>query len=222
MTETTAPQMSDDAGQVDYAAASRAALVEALVAAGPGAPTLCEGWQTEHLAAHIVLRERSPLAAGLLLPPAADALERKTLELGNAHATEASYARLVEQVEQGPLGDAPARRGLRSRVRAAAARLRRTAPATTVAAHIQLLEFFVHTEDVRRAQETWAPRILTDDYADTLFTHLKSRARLLYHGEDTGVRLERRARGGSVTDNTVVTVKKPGKDERVLSVAGPA
>ena len=35
------------------AAASRAALVEALIAAGPGMPTLCEGWRTEHLAAHV-------------------------------------------------------------------------------------------------------------------------------------------------------------------------
>ncbi|MEP7763171.1 TIGR03085 family metal-binding protein [Sanguibacter sp. 25GB23B1] len=40
----------------------RAHLAQALATAGPGAPTLCEGWSTEHLAAHVVLRERKPWA----------------------------------------------------------------------------------------------------------------------------------------------------------------
>ena len=46
----------------------RTDLVAALREAGPGAATLCEGWSTEHLAAHVVLRESSPLTgAGLVL-----------------------------------------------------------------------------------------------------------------------------------------------------------
>jgi D-arabinose 1-dehydrogenase-like Zn-dependent alcohol dehydrogenase len=39
---------------------------------GPDAPTLCEGWTTYDLAAHLVLREGSPLAvAGIAFPPTA-------------------------------------------------------------------------------------------------------------------------------------------------------
>lgn len=237
--------------ETDYAAASRAALVDALTHAGPGQPTLCEGWRTEHLAAHIVLRETSPLAVGLLLPPAAKRLEEKTIALGDAHADEEGYARLLERVASGPLDGslggqghddgsvapgtpgtssaaspregAPRRRGrVAGLVQRAAARLRRTSVGSTVADEVQLLEFFVHTEDVRRAQDRWAPRILADDYADTLYTHLKRRAKLLYRSEETGVELERRARPASRVDNSPVMVKAPGDDGRSLHVAGPA
>src|ERR1700751_191885 len=38
----------------------RAALVEILRAVGPDAPTLCEGWTTRDLVAHLVVRERRP------------------------------------------------------------------------------------------------------------------------------------------------------------------
>jgi uncharacterized protein (TIGR03083 family) len=220
----------------DYAAASRAALVEALTHAGPGRPTLCEGWNTEHLAAHIVLRETSPLAVGLLLRPAAKRLEAETIALGDAHADEDSYARLLERVAAGPLGgralpDAGPRASGASRtvargrlggaVRSVAARLRGTSAGHAMADQVQLLEFFVHTEDVRRAQDRWAPRILADDYADTLYRHLKGRVKLLYREEPTGVELERRARPASRTDNSPVMAKAPGDDGRTVHVTGP-
>lgn len=219
--------LGDAATETDYAAASRAALVEALTAAGPGRPTLCEGWRTEHLAAHVVLRETSPLAVGLLVPPAAQRLEEKTIALGDAHADEEGYARLLARVAAGPLEGSlesePRRRGrLAGLVRSAAARLRRTGVGSTVADQVQLLEFFVHTEDVRRAQDRWAPRILANDYADTLYRHLKGRAKLLYRSEPTGVELERRARPASRVDNSPVLVKAPGDDGRTLHVTGPA
>lgn len=278
MTASDRPRQGPGAAatETDYAAASRAALVEALAHAGPGQPTLCEGWRTEHLAAHIVLRETSPLAVGLILPPTAKWLEEKTIALGDAHADEAGYARLLERVAAGPLDGAlagqrhddgpgtsdsdrtsdstgasdspgasdsrgaatsggtgapgaPARsRGRRARgrvaglVQRAAARLRGTSVGSSMADAVQLLEFYVHTEDVRRAQDRWAPRILADDYADTLYTHLKRRAKLLYRSEETGVELERRARPASQVDNSPVMVKAPGDDGRSLHIAGPA
>jgi len=40
----------------------RAALCDTLERLGPDAPTLCEGWTTADLAAHLVVRERNPLA----------------------------------------------------------------------------------------------------------------------------------------------------------------
>jgi uncharacterized protein (TIGR03085 family) len=46
----------------------RAALCDTLERLGPGAPTLCEGWTTADLAAHLVVRERNPLTApGIVL-----------------------------------------------------------------------------------------------------------------------------------------------------------
>src|SRR3954452_12509995 len=38
----------------------RRELADLLDRLGPGAPTLCEGWDTAHLAAHLVVRERRP------------------------------------------------------------------------------------------------------------------------------------------------------------------
>ena len=46
----------------------RAALCDTLERLGPDAPTLCEGWMTADLAAHLVVRERNPLAGpGIVL-----------------------------------------------------------------------------------------------------------------------------------------------------------
>ena len=47
----------------------RAALVETMRSVGPEAPTLCEGWNTRDLAAHLVIREyRLDAAPGILIP----------------------------------------------------------------------------------------------------------------------------------------------------------
>src|SRR5690606_34414603 len=91
----------------DFTAASRDALVEALLAAGPGQPTLCAGWNTEHLAAHIVLRENSPLVVGLLLPPLARSLERKTRALGDSASAPQGYQQLMDRVAAGPRPPGP-------------------------------------------------------------------------------------------------------------------
>ncbi|MFE3703838.1 maleylpyruvate isomerase family mycothiol-dependent enzyme, partial [Nocardia tengchongensis] len=45
----------------------RQALVEAMAAAGPDAPTLCGEWTARDLAAHLVVRERRPDAAPRIL-----------------------------------------------------------------------------------------------------------------------------------------------------------
>src|SRR5205814_6879226 len=57
---------------VSYASDERSALCALLDQTGPDAPTLCEGWRTRDLAAHLVLRERRPdAAAGLMGGPLA-------------------------------------------------------------------------------------------------------------------------------------------------------
>jgi uncharacterized protein (TIGR03085 family) len=50
----------------------RQTLCELLVELGPDAPTLCAGWVTADLAAHLVVRERRPDSGpGLVWPPLA-------------------------------------------------------------------------------------------------------------------------------------------------------
>ena len=192
----------------DVTTASREALAEALLAAGPRHRTLCEGWQTEHLAAHIHLRETSPLAAGLAIRPLTSLLERRTLDLGDASRGDAAYQELVQKVARGPGGaDRVVTRG------------RAAGPVRRLAQTANPLEFFVHTEDVRRAQDRWAPRRLADEYADVLWEELCRRVRLLYRSEDTGVRLVRTPRAGRSMDEPATVVARPGTPE--VTVTGP-
>jgi uncharacterized protein (TIGR03085 family) len=177
--------------------------VEALLSAGPGRPTLCEGWQTQHLAAHVVLREGSALVAGLVVKPLQSRLERRTRELGDSAAAPAAYQELVARIAAGPSAGRLAERW-------------RHLPAVRRAAQAaNLLEFYVHTEDVRRAQHRWAPRRLADGYAEALFTELARTARLRYRSEDTGIVLAR-------SNGQRVVARKPGPDGSSRTVSGPA
>src|SRR4051794_23761461 len=109
-----------------WAAHERAALVDALADVGPDAPTLCEGWTAYHLAAHIYVRERRPDAALGVLP------------LGPLSAyTE----RVMASVMRAPPYDE-----LLTRLRSVPPLLR----ALHIDELINTVEFFVHTEDVRR------------------------------------------------------------------------
>src|SRR6478736_2568304 len=56
-------------GAMSVAQRERAALVETLRSVGPDAPTLCGGWTTRDLTAHLVLREyRLDAAPGITVP----------------------------------------------------------------------------------------------------------------------------------------------------------
>jgi uncharacterized protein (TIGR03085 family) len=153
---------------VSYARDERTALCALLDQAGPEAPTLCEGWRTRHLAAHLVLREHRPdAAAGILGGP----LSGHTRRVTEALATGTSYPRLVERIRGGPPALSPFRlRGMDERV--------------------NLLEFFVHHEDVRRAAQDWEPRDMTGGLADALWQRLRL-GRLLFRKAPVGVELVR-------------------------------
>lgn len=108
----------------------RAALVDALITAGPDGPTLCEGWRSRHLAAHVVLRESTVLAAaGIAVPPLAGRTEQLTRSLGDRARTPDGYAALVERIRTGPP---------------------RWHPTGWAGDASQLVELFIHAEDVRR------------------------------------------------------------------------
>ena len=138
------------------AARERRALVDALTSAGPDAPTLCSGWQTRHLAAHLVIRERRPDTVPGLLSPRLSAWTERVLH----RQSERPYAELVREIEVGPPWFSPF-----------------ALPGVDAAAN--LAEHFVHTEDVLRAQPGWAPRTLGTDDQGQLWATLVKRARLL-------------------------------------------
>ena len=77
----------------------RAALVEILRAVGPDAPTLCEGWTTRDLVAHLVVRERRPDALpGLVFGP----LASYTARVQNRLAASTKWEDLIELFASGP------------------------------------------------------------------------------------------------------------------------
>ena len=54
---------------VDVLLKERGALCDTIAETGPDAPTLCVGWLTADLAAHLMARENRPdAAAGIILP----------------------------------------------------------------------------------------------------------------------------------------------------------
>jgi uncharacterized protein (TIGR03085 family) len=113
---------------VCFDAVERAQLSDLFDELGPDAPTLLEPWTTRDLAAHLVLRERDPLAGpGLVLPgPWSRFAERRRRALALR-----DYAGLIETIRSGP-PPGLFRVGWVRRVP-------------------NLNEFFVHHEDVRRA-----------------------------------------------------------------------
>jgi uncharacterized protein (TIGR03085 family) len=77
----------------------RSALVATLRKVGPQAPTLCEGWNTTDLAAHLVVRERRLDATlGIAVPFLAD----YTAKVQDKIARSTSWEALIDLVASGP------------------------------------------------------------------------------------------------------------------------
>lgn len=154
---------------MDFVQLSREALAETLLAAGPGRDTLCAGWRTQELAAHLYLREHRPgVAAGIVVPPLAERTERRTRELAATAATGTGFTALVDRFRRGRSPISPRR-------------------LPRLAVRVNLLEYFVHTEDVRRAVDEWAPRVLDADYEAVLWERLVAFAALAYRSAPVGV-----------------------------------
>lgn len=195
-------------GVTTLAARERQELSELLDQVGPDAPTLCGDWTTRDLAAHLVIREGRPdAAAGILLPPLAGYTAR--VQRGVARR---SWPELVEQFRSGP-------------PRWSLMRL------SSMAEKIDGVEFFVHHEDVRRAQPAWAPRSADPHRSAQLWQMLARMGRMCYRKSPVGVVLrrpdgtQRVARHG---DRTVTVVGAPdelilhayGRDEAVVDLEG--
>lgn len=134
----------------NWARAERLLLCDLLTRIGPDAPTLCQGWTTGDLAAHLVTRERRPDAGpGLVVPLLAGHTERVQRKITKDHP----FPRLVELLREGPPAWSPF-----------------AVPGVDAAANT--VEFFVHHEDVLRAQPGWAPRELPAALEEELWRRL--------------------------------------------------
>ncbi|HSK23829.1 MAG TPA: TIGR03085 family metal-binding protein [Egicoccus sp.] len=115
----------------------RAALVATARDTDPDAPTLCEGWTARHLLAHLVEREHQPWFVAVDLvssrPPGE---ERFMSRLVEEAAGPAGYRSLVETFAGGP----PA-----------------WSPIGLAGDRMNLVEYVVHHEDLRRAGPSPAP-----------------------------------------------------------------
>lgn len=194
--------------EISLAAGERQALSDLLDEVGPDAATLCAGWTTRDLAAHLVVREGRPDASGgILLPPLAGYTTRVQRSVAQR-----PWPELVEQVRSGPpwwsffrlpaLGD-----------------------------RLNAVEFFVHHEDVRRARPGWEPRPADPLRAATLWEVLCLLARLCYRKSPVGVVLRRpdgvqcTARRGSSSVTVIgapeeLVLHANGRDQALVEVEG--
>src|SRR3954469_4323150 len=148
-------------------------LSDLFVQVGPDAPTLCSPWTTKDLAAHLVIRERRLDAApGIMLKP----LAGYTQKVQDSYAAK-PWTELVDLVRQGPPVYSPYK--LADEL-------------------VNSGEYFIHHEDVRRAQEGWEPRSPDPARDAALWKTLKVTAKFSYRGSPVGV-VFRRPDGESVT-----------------------
>ncbi|MFI7418294.1 TIGR03085 family metal-binding protein [Nonomuraea sp. NPDC049684] len=155
-----------------HARGERTALCDLFDRLGPEAPTLCEGWTTYDLAAHLVLRERRPDAMGGI---GISALAGYTASVQNGLKAKHPYPELVGIVRRpgGVYGLLP-----------------------FLDTAVNTLEFFVHHEDVRRAQPGWEPRELPADLDELIWKRVSAGARIMLRRSPVRLVL-RRTGGGS-------------------------
>ncbi len=160
----------------------RAEMCDLFKKLGPDEPTLCEGWTTRDLLAHLLVRERRPdTAAGILFP----FLAKHTEQVRASYASEPWLA-MIEQFRGGPPIWSPW-----------------AVPVLGDKANVA--EFFIHHEDIRRAQPEWAPRADNEARDDALWRPLKLMGRLLFRHSPVGVVLRSAGR-----EDVVVKRREPG------------
>ena len=169
---------------------------------GPDAPTLCGGWDVGDLAAHLVVRDTRPDAAlGLLIKP----LHSYTAGVEAAKRKTTPFPELVEQVRSGPPAWSPI-------------------GWPVVKDKANLTEYFIHHEDVRRAQPGWKPRELDPELSAELWKFVRQMAPLLVRGvKDTRVTFRtpdggERSIGRAESKHSATVTGEPG--EIVLYLSG--
>jgi uncharacterized protein (TIGR03085 family) len=181
---------------VSYARDERLALCALLERTGPDAATLCAGWTTGDLAAHLVLRERRPDAAGGVL---GGPLAGYTARVQSRIRRRRSFRDLVQMIRSGPPRlSFMAIPGMDERVNA--------------------VEYFVHHEDVRRAMPDWEPREIGSGESGVLWQRLRG-ARFMLRKAPVGVEL---ARDDVAADGQAYRITARNATPAVTVIGSPA
>lgn len=162
------------------AAAERTALCDLALELGPDAPTLCGDWDVRDLIAHLVLRDGSLSAVGIVVPPLSGLTDRGMAKLERQH----DFETLVKRLRKGPPLHSPFRLKPVDRL-------------------LNAMEYYVHHEDIRRAQPGWEPRALPPRVQDAIWRGVKTSGRGLLRNAKVGV-------VGSRSDQAETAVLKPG------------
>jgi uncharacterized protein (TIGR03085 family) len=170
------------------AASERALLCDTAEQVGPDAPTLCGDWTVRDLLVHLIVREGSPAAVGIMVKPLGGLLDQAARRL-EGH----EFDRLVARVRQGPPVWSPF-------------------ALPKVGPMLNTLEYFVHHEDIRRAQPGWEPRSLPRRTEDTIWGAARHAGKgiVAKSGAGVGVVAERTDTGDRMTlssSSPVVTVR---------------
>jgi uncharacterized protein (TIGR03085 family) len=175
----------------------RAAICDTFAAVGPDQPTLSGEWTTRDLLAHLIVRERRPdAAAGIVVSPLAG--HTKSVM---ASVAEQPYEAMIATFRDGP-------------------------PWWTVFAlpgvgdRLNLFEFFVHHEDIRRAQPHWEPRPHDQSREDALWGALTGvGGRMLFRRCKVGVVLRAADRDDTVVHKGEPSVHLVGEPSELTLVA---
>ena len=183
---------------MNLASDERAAICDEFERVGPDKPTLCEGWNTRDLLAHLLVRERQPWAApGIVIPALAPVVERAMRGFANT-----PWQEMVDQLRAGAPAWSPYRIGKLDEMANSA-------------------EFFVHHEDVRRGEPGWEPRPPEPARDTQLWELLGRMARLLFRRSPSGIVLRRPSGEQQVVKTgpgMVTIIGEPG--ELVLAAFG--
>ena len=149
------------------AAHERALLCALAQQLGPDAPTLSGGWTVKDLVVHLLLREGHPAAVAIVVPPLQGLLDRAT-----SKASKDDFPTLVKRLRHGPPVWSPF-------------------SLPKVGEFMNLLEFYIHHEDIRRAQPDWQPRSLPRETEDGIWGALRHLGRGMVLGARVGFVAER-------------------------------
>ncbi|WBQ02422.1 TIGR03085 family metal-binding protein [Kribbella sp. CA-293567] len=176
----------------DYSKVERLALSDLFDRLGPDQPTLCGGWTTHDLAVHLYVREADPIAGpGIMIPALSDTTERRMAQTKAKY----SFTEIVDKVRTGP-------------------------PTFSIYSfpglghNLNTTEYFVHHEDVRRAQPGFAVRALPAEQQQGLWRALKLGAKAMTRKAPTGLVLR-------LPDGTRSVAKKP-TDAGSVTLTGEA
>ncbi len=168
-----------------FARTEREGFCSAALAAGPDAPTLCEGWTVLDLVVHVYQRESDPISGlAMLVPALSDLADRRKTELLATNG----FTGVVELVRQGPPKLSPF-----------------SIPGVDELANG--FEFFVHHEDIRRGVTVPPSRVLPHAVEDLIWKRLRLLGRLMFRNATEGVVLER--------SDSVADPEEPGESLRV-------